>query len=441
MSLGKYLQYYLLLIIVFFLCAFSFSSNEVIGGFVTLSITCLIVTLLASLLMLKSTRLRNVVIITFFLKLLIGVSHFLFFYDANYFGGDGGIRDVFQADFTSYFDYVQALSFDKESFGIFYYDSSRHVVSHQELLNFIAIFMYKFGVHAMNIVPLNCMFSSLFAINIYLCIEKVEIPNAQRKGLLLLLALFPLFLDDAIFVRDIVGQFVMSVGMALCLLSSNKNRLIWIIPASLLFYLQRTAYIVVPFVTYFTLSLINKKQSKYLIFAPILLLAAIYLMPDMGQDFGEEVTERASRGGMMSTSIAMLPLRVVFGLIGPFPWTQFITLGLIEPAYASQLYNYAAGVIHVGCLILLFTEKGLFTRLIKNTLFMTGLIIVAMGVVDSHMHITYIMAGTCFMVPIIYLLADKKKYNRAMLTSFLVMLALNILWIGLGLSGVKTGLI
>lgn len=440
MKLGKFFSVYLILIIFFFVCAFSFGRKDVVGGFATLSVTSLLVSFLAARLLLKHSQLRWIIILTFLVKFLIGVAHFLFFYDADYFSGSGEIKDVFQADFTSYFDYVQKLSDDKESFGIFYFDAKTHYVSHQELLNIITIFMYKFGVYAMNIIPLNCLFSSLFAINLFLCLNRFCDSIEKQKGLLLLLSLFPLFLDDAIFVRDIIGQFVVSLGVVLYVLSKDRTRYLWLIPAAMLFYLQRTAYIIVPFAVYFIHSSIRKKQTKYLFLSPLVLIAAAYIMPESG-GVGNEISERASRGGLMSTSIVMLPIRIIFGLIGPFPWTQFIELGLIEPAYASQLYNYIAGVMHIGCLFLLFSTSGLFKLLCKNDVFLMGLIIVAMGIVDSHMHITYIMAGSCFMVPLIYLFTVKERYNKAMLTSFLVMLGLNILWVGLGMSGIKTSLI
>ena len=441
MRLGRFFQAYLIIIVVFFSCAFSIARKDVVGGFSTLVFTCLLVTFIASCLLLKESKLRRIVLTSFLLKLLVGIIHFLVFYDANYFEGNGLIMDVFQADFTSYFDYVSSLANSKEARGILYFDASTYIVTHQELLNFICICMYKFGVFSMNIVPLNCLFSSLFAINMFLCLEQYCKSREKKTGLMWLLVLFPLFLDDAIFVRDITGQFMMSIGVVMYARSSDRNRFLWLIPASYLFFLQRTAYIIVPFIVYITQSFINKKQTKYLIFVPLVLIAVALLMPEMGGGVGDEFERRSSVGGIMSTSIVMLPVRIIFGLIGPFPWTQFIVKGLVEPAYASQLYNYFAGVIHIGALFLLFSTSGLFKELCKYSAFLIGLIIVGMGVLDSHMHITYIMAGSCFMVPLIYLFTSKQQYRRAMLISFIILLSLNIIWIGLGMSGIKTELI
>lgn len=437
MRLGKFFQAYSIIIVVFFCCAFSVARKDVVGGFVTLGFTCLLVTFVGARLFLKESKLRRIILASFLLKLLIGIIHFLVFYDANYFEGNGVIMDVFQADFTSYFDFVSSLAHDKESHGVFYYDASIHKVSHQELLNFICIFMYKFGVCSMNIIPLNCLFSSLCAINLYICLEKYCSNKEKKTGLMWLLVLFPLFLDDAIFVRDITGQFIMSFGVVMYALSSDRNRFAWLIPVSLLFYLQRTAYIIVPFVVYMTQSFLNKKQTKYLIFVPFVMIAVALFMPEMGRGFGDEVAGRS----LMSTSIVMLPVRIIFGLIGPFPWTQFIVLGLVEPAYTSQLYNYFAGIIHIGTMILLLSTSGLFKELCKYSVFLIGLIVVGMGVLDSHMHITYIMAGSYFIVPLIYLFTDSRAYKKAMLTSFLILLTLNILWLSLGMSGLKTGII
>ena len=439
MNLTKFFQTYLLLIIVYFGCAFSFAQTNVVGGFTTLSITCFLVTYLSTVLLLKDSHLRKIVLITFIIKTIIGISHFLIFYDSSYFSSGGMIRDVFQNDFTSYFNFVRSLAYDKESLGIFYYDSSEQVVSHQELLNLMTIFMYKFGVYAMNIIPLNCMFSSLFAINMYICLEQYCDNRQKKTGLVVLLALFPLFLDDAIFVRDIMGQFLMSIGVVLFSRSSKSTRFIWLIPASYLFFLQRTAYVVTPFLVYLIILFTDRKQTKYLILIPIVMVIAASILPEMG--VGNEFSERSGRGGIMSTSIAMLPVRIVFGLIGPFPWTQFIVKGLVEPAFASQLYQYIAGIIHIGALILLISTRGLFKNLCKDGIFLIGLVVVGMGVLDSHMHITYIMAGSCFMVPLIYLFTSKQQYKKAMLISFLILLSLNIIWIGLGMSGIKTELI
>lgn len=432
MSVGRFLKIYGILALVYFVLAFTIGSETVVGGFITLSLTALIVSVLASMLMLNEAKLRWIVIGTFFIKIVIGIAHFLFFFNANYFSGDGEILRVFQSDFTSYFDYVNGLSEAKESYGIFYFDDSLTKVTHVELLNVLAMFMYKFGIHAMNILSLNCMFSSLAALNIYVCLQKIVTFEEKKVGLLWLLALFPLFLDDAIFVRDITGQFLMSIGLACFVLSSNRSKILWIIPASYLFYMQRVGYVFVPFIAYILDLVLNKKTSKNMLYLPIVLIFAFYFISGVG-GVEEDLALRTGGSGVAGgTSLLLLPIRVVFGIIGPFPWTQFIVKGLVEPAYASQLYNYIAGVIHVGCLIMLFSSAETFKNLLMNQVFMVGLIIVGMGVLDGAMHITYIMAGTCFMVPTIYLAYNKQLYSKSMRISFFILLGLNILVIATG---------
>lgn len=432
MSVGRFLKIYGILALVYFVLAFTIGSETVVGGFITLSFTALIVSVLASMLMLNEAKLRWIVIVSFLIKIVIGIAHFLFFFNADYFSGDGEILSVFQSDFTSYFNYVKGLSEAKLTHGIFYFDDSIQKVTHVELLNILTMFMYKFGIHAMNILPLNCMFSSLAALNIFVCLQKIETFEEKRVGLLWLLTLFPLFLDNVIFVRDITGQFLMSIGLTCFVISSNRYKLLWIIPASYLFYMQRVGYIFVPFMAYIIDAALNKKSSKNLLFLPVVLIVAFYFISGVG-GVEEDLALRTGGDGVAGgTSLLLLPIRLVFGIIGPFPWTQFIVKGLVEPAYSSQLYNYIAGVIHVGCLIMLFSSAETFKNLLRNQVFMVGLIIVGMGVLDEAMHITYIMAGTCFMVPAIYLAYNKQLYSKSMCISFFILLGLNIFVIATG---------
>jgi hypothetical protein len=432
MSVGRFLKIYGILALVYFVLAFTIGNKSVVGGFITLSLTALIVSVLASMLMLNEAKLRWIVIGTFFIKIVIGIAHYLFFFNADYFSGDGEILRIFQSDFTSYFDYVNGLSESKVSHGLFYFDDSVQKVTHVELLNVLAMFMYKYGIHAMNILPLNCLFSSLAALNIYICLQKIETFKEKKTGLLWLLTLFPLFLDNAIFVRDITGQFLMSIGLTCFVISSNRYKLLWIVPASYLFYMQRVGYVFVPFIAYVIDAAVNKKSSKNLLYLPVVLIVAFYFISGVG-GVEEDLALRTGGDGVAGgTSLLLLPIRVVFGIIGPFPWTQFIVKGLVDPAYASQLYNYIAGVIHVGCLIMLFSSAETFKRLLKNQVFMVGLIIVGMGILDGAMHITYIMAGTCFMVPAIYLAYSRQLFSKSMRISFIILLFLNVFVIATG---------
>ena len=343
MSLSKYLSKYAIIIAAFFGLAYAIGTRGVVPSFVTLSISCLLVSILACGLLLSDSKLRTIVIGTFLLKMFIGIFHFLFFYDSNYFSGSGDILRIFQEDFTVYFDYVSSLVEEKDSYGLLYFDVTRQVTTHQELLNVIATSMCKFGVYALNIVPLNCLFSSLAAINIYICIEKTGIAKEKKKGLMWLLCLFPIFLDDAIFVRDIAGQFVMSIGVCLIVLSNEKTRFAWLIPAALLFYMQRTAYITVPFLMYMAQSFISKKKSFNFLFILLIMIAVALFMPNFGGIVGDEYEYRQK--GMQSVSILSLPMRFLFSIIGPFPWWQFYVKGIVAPAYASQLYNYIATIL------------------------------------------------------------------------------------------------
>lgn len=431
MSLSKYLSKYAIIIAAFFGLAYAIGTRGVVPSFVTLSISCLLVSILACGLLLSDSKLRTIVIGTFLLKMFIGIFHFLFFYDSNYFSGSGDILRIFQEDFTVYFDYVSSLVEEKDSYGLLYFDVTRQVTTHQELLNVIATSMCKFGVYALNIVPLNCLFSSLAAINIYICIEKTGIAKEKKKGLMWLLCLFPIFLDDAIFVRDIAGQFVMSIGVCLIVLSNEKTRFAWLIPAALLFYMQRTAYITVPFLMYMAQSFISKKKSFNFLFILLIMIAVALFMPNFGGIVGDEYEYRQK--GMQSVSILSLPMRFLFSIIGPFPWWQFYVKGIVAPAYASQLYNYIAGVIHVGCLILVFsTERKYLKDLLDSEMFLMGLIVMGFGVIGGVMHITYIIAGTCFMVPVIYQKYNKLLYKSSMRKAFLILLAFNLFYLVVG---------
>lgn len=436
MTFQRFLFNYAILIALFFVLSLSLATSDVKSGFILLSLICFVVSIVAGRLFFSGNgKICRIIQIAFLIKLSIGICHYLLFFDADYFSGDGEIIQIFQNDFTSYFYYVRELIDFKQVNGILAFDNSTYVVSHQPLLNVIATCMYSFGANAMNIVPINTLLGNLAAINTVLIIshlrrEKKEyLSSNMMTGLMWLMTLFPLVLDNAIFVRDITGQFLMTIAAAILFLSESRWQLLLLIPAAYLMSMQRDAYIIAVVVVFAYMRFVYGNSIN-----PFSMIAGAIGLVIMANFIGDSGSEMATAS--VASNVGFLPLRFFMALVGPFPWSQFLNAFYI-PSFASQLYNYFLGIIHVACLFLILFRHGFSGALWKNPLAVMGLVIFLLGVINSNMHITYIAAGTYFLVPLIYLHFKSKEFSRALIVSFCFLFVLNIFWIAIGGMGLK----
>lgn len=420
MTLGQYVKNILIVFLFFFLLSGILGTKEVFLGYWLLSAVSFVTTIFACNLFLENRQAKRIILWAFFIKFVIGTAHFLVFYDPNYFQSDGSMNQFLANDFKNYYNFISYLIENRTTHSIFFFDLE-YTATHVMLINLWAYFFQSFGNNVMNVVPLNCMFSSIIAISMYLAIKKYLPKNRNLvvDSCLWIVALFPLFLDNAIYVRDIVGQMFMTIGMSFLLFSNSKQRVWMILPAGFFFYLQRDAYFVAAIVFYLALAYSEGKKLKSMIIPVVALCVLYWGVSSISPDVGDEVNRKGK-----GISLIALPLRVFIGLVGPFPWSNFFKNLQTSPVFSSQLYNFLAGILHVGTLLCLIVKREML--LFKNPIVLLGLSLMAMGILHGDMHITYVMAGTMFIVPMVYA-KYRSSFHMFVAYAFVLLFILNLL--------------
>jgi hypothetical protein len=132
-------------------------------------------------------------------------------------------------------------------------------------------------------------------------------------------------------------------------------------------------------------------------------------------------------GGILNFNVFILPLKLILGLIGPFPWTQFLKYKDI-PAYSYQLHDYLQGIFNISFFItILMFWNEYFKKGWANLLIILGILLVISGLFNSQMHVTYVAIGFFFLIPWLLSNINFSKFIKVYLYSFLLLGFLNII--------------
>lgn len=433
-SLMEYIGKTLLLIFIMFLLFILLGTDtDSMNSFLAESVAFFILTWLAAKLYLGKERFVWIFVLAYLLKLTIGVIHYLYFIDPNYFASTG-TNQMLHQEFQAVMEFLEMAVWEKKQYGLFHLKLDGYV-THQDFLSIIAIPFRFFGVKILNIAPLNSFFSVLTAINIYIVCRRKEWNYKTKKCILFLLAFFPATIISSYFYRDIVGWAFMSIGLVLiCKAKTLVSKLVVMPLAMLLFYLQRNGYIVLPIailLAQFSLLSKSKKTGAFAIVGVLVLL----ILPSVFKFASNDSTD-AYIEGSSSWSIYVLPIKIILGLIGPFPWSNLM-MYKIHPAFSYYLSDYVMGCLNIGLLICLFSGWNKFRR--KSALSessILGILLVLFGLMTGVMHMTYISIGVIFLIPwfVENVGVSELRRNVSKATIFLVLL--NIVVISCGLGGI-----
>jgi hypothetical protein len=395
---------------------------------------CAFFTLIAySQLLFKKVKYTLILCIVYILKIIIGLSHYFYFVNPDYFSTPSLISMHYE--YQVYFDTVCNFADAKGKLGLFGQPPNSIGVTHPELLNIISFAFYKAGNFILTIMPLNAMLSLFTALIITYSAQRFTNIPAQLKTILILCSLFPINLIVSLFQRDITGQFLMTLGVAAIVLSEKKWALfLSLLFASLLFYLQRTMYVMIPILAYmcslFLFKESYKKNRQWLIFV----LTIITLTVSFG--FLAEIFE-ANKGYLSIFSnqyaVYLFPLKFIIGIIGPFPWTQF-TLN-VENSYQLQDYLMGVYLITILCYILPNFKKILQEKSNMKFMILIAFILILAGIMNPYMHASYVSIGSIFLIPVVSQLISLKKFVLIFVKICVVFILLNILYFAFDLTG------
>lgn len=402
-------------------------SESLMSSLVSGAIIFFLLTILSTKLILSSIKWVGFFSAIFLLKLVLGVSHYLIFVDPKYFFGNGAFPYSFWHEYHSVFNQVNDVVNSKIAHdNIFYFDKESFEVTHPEIWNLISIPLTHLGCYVLTITPINIFFTTLFSINFVfiakfiLLLDKAKVTIVAWTS-----ALFPMFLLADNFYRDQIGMGLLSVGLTLYL-ASNSRLIQKIVSIGLLMYFSyilRTVYpaiLLLSLVVYYVFK--ERRNRKYLILIlPFILVLLYYSANEIIQE--KEYLDRY----ITPSGWFFLPLKIILGVVGPFPWTQFM-LYKVDPSFSYQLADYLLGIFQLSYLTLLIQKaKYLFKISNINVLTLFGLGIALSGIVTKQMHIGYIANGTVLTLPWFFSKISLSEFKKRLVLVTILLILLNLI--------------
>lgn len=376
--------------------------------------------------------------IAFISIILISTIHYLNFIDSSYFSSSGDAYGGFWHEYLTSFNEVEQLISERETGGLLYYDTTSFHTTHYEIWWIISFPFTFLGHQWLNYAPLNAFSSLLASVNLMLVYKityQVSLGDNQstQKLLLYSTAFFPLFILCDNFWRDAFGVAIISIGVTMvCLSRSMLGKVISTVLLATVSFLQRTTYMLIAGASV-ALKEVTIKKSGYRLILVSLFLVLFFIFVNIFQEYEE--ADYAS-GYINNMSFLALPIKILFGLIGPFPWWNFGRLVSVNPSFSFQLGDYAMGVFQLGFFFsLIFCWKSVSFKNLDYAAFL-GFGIALSGILTRQMHIGYIAEGILFTLPWFFSQIGS-KYKRYLLISFVSLVLLNIVVILLGNLGIS----
>lgn len=402
------------------------------------SVLCFYILLLSSIkFILKEKKYLRFYSIAFIVQLLIGLVHYLYFVDSNYFQTNGDASGRFWHEYLSVFDAIDRLQDARRYWGIFYWmDEREFQVSHPEIWHIISWPFYYLSHRWLNYAPLNVFSSLLASVNImFLYKREFKENKAIHNSVLFWTAFFPTFLLNDTVWRDPFGICLISVGVVLVALSKNlASKVVSFVIFGFASFVQRTMYVLIAAVTA-TWENIQKSRNVALriFYVAVGFVLLLYLSNLTDEANGAEY----KAGYVNSMSYLALPIKIIFGMIGPFPWTNFFRAVEMNPAFAWQLQDYLMGTFQFGYLIALIMEWKKFSFRNLDSLTILGFGIMLSGFMSRQMHIGYISEGLLFTLPWFFSCIGI-AYKKHLRQSFAILVILNILLFLMGNMGIAS---
>lgn len=427
-SVWGYLRRLALLVAIIYMCFFLLGNNNTqLSSFIASSIAFLLATVFATIILLKEAKWILFFVFAYIIKVFIGLVHYLFFIDADYFNGKGTYKAL-TLEFEAVFNGIKTFANLKLEHGLFYFESTAIDATHPEILSFISIPFMFFGNFVLTISPVNAFFSLLISINILLIAKyKYNFSNKNLKYVAFITAYFPMTLISSLLWRDVVGMSLMSIGITLLYFSKRSlSQYLLLIIACYLFYLQRTVYpvfLVFAFLINITFNRQSKKRKLDLLYK-ILTIGAFLLLTPLILDIADTETNSSIARGV-SNNLLILPFKMFIGLIGPFPWTNFLIYESF-PAYSYQLEDYLQGAFNIAFVFIMFRNK-FFRKENLNLLNIIGFFLIMSGLLNSLMHISYVAFGFMFLTPWLFTVINLKEFKRIYKLAFTALVVLNFI--------------
>lgn len=439
-TFGAYLKNIVIIFTLFALLPIVLSTigcNNTLSSYIFSVLTFFILTIISANLILHESKYVRFYAIAFIVEIILGLIHYLYFVDSNYFASTGDGSGTFWHEYLSVFNAINRLNESRDSYGIFYWmGRDEFQVTHHEIWHFISWPFYFLGNKWMNYSALNVFSSLLASMNILFIYNKFySVEGKTEKQIRYWTSFFPIFLLSGTVWRDSFGIALISIGIVLVMLSKNViERIVSLVIFGAFAFLQRTMYVFMAGISSIWEYISRLKNISGKIF---FLAIGVVVLFFLYEKVGNINNEYYASSYVNSMSFWLLPIKIIFGMIGPFPWTLFPTLIEQNPAFAWQLQDYLMGTFQLGYLLcIVFNWKNIS---FKNLDVMTimGFGIMLSGFLTRQLHIGYIAEGLLFTLPWFFSQVGK-RYNRYFCYSFMILIGLNIFLLVIGNMGISS---
>ena len=307
--------------------------------------------------------LLKLALIFFLLRLSLGVLHYLFFFDSNYFF-------VNYTDFAYLDEYMWLFdSMDMFAAGTAGTADADLVAGYaEENKNYEMIFVMSFlfyfgGTKALTVATFNSLVTVYAAFLVYLISIKINKNVKNAIFCFLIVLIQPFEMITSILSRDTFGQMLVFYSTFLLVYFFSANGLIKlfaILVASWISSLVREVYFLIPFVAGAGSNLFysiiynfrNFRKSHAIIFL-FLVIGSILLTPILVETF---------LGRFLNidfiNKILTLPVSAIYSLVGPFPWTQVLNqvtgYEYHIPGYLTSVFNIS---LFLSLIVFLFNRR------------------------------------------------------------------------------------
>lgn len=407
------------------------------------SVVCFFILTIISSRVLLGKKYVRYYLAAFVVLTLLALTHFLILVEPHYFRGFGDAPLPFHSEYQNVFSNVGELIENRKIYGLFYYDDATWSVTHPTIWRIISWPMTFLGHKWLNYSPLNVFASLLASMHVVLLYKNYTLKRDNNDGgfisdrvIMFTTAYFPLWwFSDQVW-RDPMGVALIAIGLAF--ISLSKSVFIKTISSAIFIYfsyLQRIVYVVIAGTTIILKGVRIKKNAIRFFLIPLFAILWVYLI----FYYGEHELEGYAGQMVNVMSFIALPLKIVFGMIGPFPWAQFLNTFSSEysASFSFQLQDYFLGTFQLGYL---FAVVANFKRISFRDLdYMTimGFGIMFAGFMTTMMHIDYIAEGTFFTIPWLFRQIGSKFWKYFGI-AFLTLVLLNVFVMSFGISGISS---
>lgn len=408
-----------------------FFDDSTRSSYIGSSLCFLFLTIVASKLLFEDSSYTRFFLVAYIIQIVLGLVHYLTFIDPNYFYGNGNVKMDFHDEMEQTFMCVQNLVEFKKSNGLFNSDDPSWWVAHKYIWNIISIPLYFTSVKWMNLGPISTFFLLFGSMNLIVISKYQNYNNDIIKKIKYITAYFPAFILNDSFTRDPSGIGLISIGLVLYVLSKNNlQRIIAVTLAVYFCFVQRTMY-PVAFVAAFGFAYIFNIKNSYGKFfcLAIVLPITLFLYGNLESLEGDSY----SSGYLNQASFLFLPIKIVFGFIGPFPWTGFLN----HPIFSYQLADHFQGVLQLGMLLCIISNFRVNAFKNNDIVLWFGILLLFSGILTTYMHISYIAFGVFFILPW-FINNYSKVFDNYIKRSFWILIGLNIIIIMFGNFGLSS---